>query len=120
MYSQYNFPLGGYMSQQQFNQPQNVLKVNGIEGARAYQMAPNSMAALFDSNEDIFYIKTSDAGGFSNIQAYSFKRIEERPAAEPNNNYVTRKEFDELKEAIDGKFNLWKQQQESSEPVGTV
>lgn len=119
MYPQYNLPFGSFMQPQQFNQPQNILKVNGIEGARAYQMAPNSMAALFDSNEDVFYIKTSDAGGFSSIQAYSFKRIEEKPAVEQNN-YVTRKEFDELKEAIDGKFDIWKQQQESSEPVGTV
>lgn len=44
-----------------FNQFQNysirqesITRVTGEEGAKAYQMAPNSSAALFDGNEDVF------------------------------------------------------------------
>ena len=53
-----------------FNQFQNysirqesITRVTGEEGAKAYQMAPNSSAALFDGNEDIFYLKTTDGAG---------------------------------------------------------
>lgn len=90
----------------QQTQTQTLLKVNGIEGARAYQMQPNSVLALFDANEDVFYVKSSDAGGFSTVTAYAFKKLEQ-PTAQPNAEYVTRKEFDELKELIEnGKFSV--------------
>ena len=32
-------------------------KVNGIESAKAFPTSPNSMVALFDANDDVFYIK---------------------------------------------------------------
>lgn len=116
MFPQYNNLLNYPMS---FSQPQNILKVNGIEGAKAYQMAPNSMAALFDTNEDIFYIKTSDSGGFSNVQAYSFKKIEEKPV-QAQNDFVTRKEFEELKEALNGKLNIREHEPKSFDDAATV
>lgn len=53
----------------------NLVKVNGREGAQAYLMRPNSTMALFDTNEDVFYIKTSDGGGFSTIKAYKFVAV---------------------------------------------
>lgn len=85
-------------------QSQGLLKVNGIDGARAYQMQPNSVLALFDANEDLFYVKSSDAGGFATITTYSFQKLEQ-PVAMPVGEFVTRKEFDELKELItNGKF----------------
>ena len=37
-------------------QTQNLIRVNGIDGAKTYQMSANSTVALFDSNEDIMYI----------------------------------------------------------------
>ena len=80
-------------------QTQGLLKVNGIEGARAYQMQPNSVLALFDANEDIFYVKSSDAGGFATITAYTFQKLE-NPVTVPVGEFVTRKEFEELKEMI--------------------
>lgn len=76
-----------------------LLRVNGYEGARAFQMTPDTTVALFDANEDIFYVKTSDAGGFANIKAYSFQPVEQVIKTN-NEDYVTRKEFEELKEMI--------------------
>ena len=38
--------------------PQNLIRVNGIDGAKAYQMPANSTVALFDANEDVMYIKS--------------------------------------------------------------
>ena len=74
-------PLMGQQNQQFYNQPyqqqiqniqqepQNLIRVNGIEGARAYNMPPNSTVALFDGNEDIMYIKTTDGAGYYDIDA---------------------------------------------------
>ena len=75
-------------------QPVNgVVGVTGIEGARAYQMPPNSKMPLFDNDSDILYVKSTDAGGYPTIKAFSFAPLEtDAPKAE----YVTREDFDEL------------------------
>ena len=76
-----------------------LIQVTGMEGAKAYPLAPNSVAALFDADRDVMYIKRTDAGGYPTIQAYQFSPVQEAaPSAQPE--YVTRQEFDELKEMI--------------------
>lgn len=50
-----------------------IIPVNGIEGAKSYPMGPNCRAALFDSNEDVFYIKKTDANGFPEVKRYRFE-----------------------------------------------
>lgn len=37
-----------------------LTRVTGLEGAKAYQMPANSTVALFDNNDDLMYIKTTD------------------------------------------------------------
>ena len=76
-----------------------LIQVTGMEGAKAYPLAPNSVAALFDADRDVMYIKRTDAGGYPTIQAYQFSPVQEAaPSAQPE--YVTREEFNELKEAV--------------------
>lgn len=77
--------------------PQTLTRVTGIEGAKAYQMAPNSVAALFDGDNDIFYVKSTDGAGFPTIKAFSFAPLETSPA---QSDFVTRAEFEELKGLI--------------------
>lgn len=74
-----------------------LIRVTGFEGARAYQMPPNSNAALFDSNEDIFYVKTTDGAGFPTIRAFRFTPMETQT---PANNFVTREEFERLRQEV--------------------
>ena len=45
------------------NLERGIVRVNGIQGAQAYQTGANSSVALFDANEDFFYIKTTDGAG---------------------------------------------------------
>lgn len=91
--SYYPQQLPAYQPQQQ-----GLIKVTGMEGAKAYPLAPNSMIPLFDADSDVMYVKQTDAGGYPSIQAYRFTPIQETPAQQPE--YVTRQEFEELKEAI--------------------
>lgn len=91
--------FNGYPYQYQPLTRQQLIRVNGIDGARAYTMQPNSTVALFDGNCDVMYIKSTDGAGFGNIRAFRFEQIVEKPTEKAD--YVTRKEYDELKEAIE-------------------
>ncbi len=76
-----------------------LIQVTGMEGAKAYPLAPNSVAALFDADRDVMYIKRTDAGGYPTIAAYTFAPMQETaPTQQPE--YVTRQEFEEWKEAL--------------------
>lgn len=79
-------------------QQQEIIRVTGMEGARAFPVAPNSRVALFDDGRDVFYIKSADSGGYPTLTAFSFSPLQDTSA--PNPDYVTRAEFDELKEMI--------------------
>lgn len=63
----------------------NIIWVQGIEGAKAWQLSPNSMAILLDSEiEGKMYIKVSDNIGMSSLRIFNY--VEEIPA---NKNNVT-------------------------------
>ena len=55
----------------QFQTGGQIVRVNGYQGAQAYQMGANAAAVLFDANEDIFYKKITDGAGFASIEIYS-------------------------------------------------
>ena len=56
----------------QMQRPMEIIRVNGIEGARAYPMPPNSTVPAFDSNRDIMYIISTDSACFPSIRKFSF------------------------------------------------
>lgn len=58
----------------------NIVQVQGIEGAKAYQLNPSSMAILLDSEaEGKMYIKVSDNIGMSNLRIFNY--MEEVPSS---------------------------------------
>ena len=84
----------------------NILWVQGREGAKAYQLNPNSRAILLDSEtEGKMYIKVCDNIGISSLRIFNYE--EELPADNINNDvdlsqYVKKDELKELiKEALD-------------------
>lgn len=61
----------------------NIIWVQGIEGAKAWQLNPNSRAILLDSEiEGKMYIKICDEIGISSLRIFNYKE-EEQPL---NNN----------------------------------
>ena len=91
------------MNNQQFlpqTQTQNLIRVNGIEGAKAYQMNANSIVSLFDSNEDIMYIKSTDGAGFPSIRSFRFEEIKADTQTKPSVDYISREEFEEFKKEL--------------------
>lgn len=57
-------------------QRQEVVRVNGKNGAEAYQMAPNSSVLLLDETAPIVWLKTTDGASYPTISGYSITPIE--------------------------------------------
>ena len=54
----------------------NIVWVQGIEGAKAWQLAPNSMIILLDSEaEGKMYIKVSDNIGMSSLRIFNYTEV---------------------------------------------
>ena len=94
----YNQPMNNQPFPQQITQ--NLIRVNGIEGAKAYQMSANSTVALFDTNEDIMYIKSTDGAGFPSIRTFNFVEITQNEKSSGSQDYISRQEFEEFKKEL--------------------
>ena len=91
-------------------QNNGITWVQGIEGAKAWQLAPNSNAILLDSeNEGRFYIKISDNVGMCSLRIFDYVEVTNTPnATEPNINlseYVKKSELQALINEILGERN---------------
>ena len=104
----YGYPQGG-------NGEEDLCFVMGIEGAKNTQGKPNSRKAVFDEDKPLMYILSYDhQGSVNDIHVYSFEECSEEmpqhlsplmkhrgPGAVPDmNNFITREEFEELKEMM--------------------
>lgn len=75
--------IAGQFGQQNMNQyfpnqttNSNITFVNGMEGAKAFQMSPNSSVVLMDSENSKFYVKRTDNLGVAKISSYVFSEEE--------------------------------------------
>ena len=91
---------------QSFQSQTNITFVNGIEGAKAFQLRQNSNVLLMDSDNSKFYVKSTDNLGIANISSYSFVEdknlpIENVAANQPSNTgEQNTKLYDEMKTKI--------------------
>lgn len=82
-----------------------ILWVQGIEGAKAYQLPPSSNVMLLDSDtEGRFYIKTSDNIGMCNLRIFEYTEITDKPQNDMSN-YVTKEELEKALKTIKGGSN---------------
>ena len=83
--------------------------VQGIEGAKAWQLMPNSNILLMDSeNDGIFYIKTSDDIGMCNLRTFEYTEVTNKstPSSINPDDYVKKSELQSLlNEMLGGKTN---------------
>lgn len=73
--------------------------VQGIEGAKAWQMQPNSNTMLLDSeNDGVFYIKTSDNVGMCNLRIFKFEEVtsQQKQSNVDLSDYVKKSELESL------------------------
>ena len=86
--------------------------VQGIEGAKAYQLSPNSQTILLDSEQNRMFIKISDNIGMCSLRVFDINEITGNPTQntvipQPDmSQYVTKQELAEtLKDYIGGGKN---------------
>lgn len=106
--------FGGYSPPQQFfqqfqQQPQqqnnsvSVVTVQGEAGARIYPVAAGNTVLLIDFDSKKFWLKSTDLNGMpSRFAAFNF--TEEIKPANDTDNFISRNEFNELKQSIDNQF----------------
>ncbi len=71
--------------------------VQGIEGAKAFQLPPSSNVMMLDSeNDGIFYIKVSDNVGMCNLRIFKFEEITAQQAKPNMDEYVKKSELESL------------------------
>lgn len=104
---------------QQYYTPQNVQNapintqaqsgngitwVQGEASAKAFPVGAGQSVLLMDSEESVFYIKSTDQSGMPQpLRIYDYKERASQPRELPSNNedeYVSRKEFDEFREDV--------------------
>lgn len=88
---------------QQFTAPQNngIQWVQGEEAAKSYYVQPGKSVLLMDSESKCFYIKSVDASGmplplriFDYTERAQTAQASPTTNAAPNNDYITREEFE--------------------------
>ena len=103
-----------YMSQIQVPQPQaqqnnnGLIWVQGETGAKSYLVAPNTTVLLMDSENQRFYLKSTDASGMPlplRIFEYTEKPQNGANKAQENqtmdlSSYATKAEFDAFRDEI--------------------
>ena len=96
------------MAQQNNN---GLIWVQGEAGAKSYLVAPGNTVMLMDAENSTFYLKSADASGMPlPLRIFDYKErsaMPSQPTSAPTSgelvnfdNFVTRKEFEELKASI--------------------
>ena len=79
----YNQHINPYMQYQQNpyqQQPkQDVVKVNGENGARAFPIGANSSALLLDSSGELVWLVTTDGAGYKTVMPYDISPHQATP-----------------------------------------
>lgn len=99
---------------QQMYQPQTqyshiasngIIWVQGEAGAKSYLVAPNNTVQLWDSENNVIYLKSADSSGMPSMKILDYT-IRENVAQSGSNSlkndsvYVTKEEFEKFKEEM--------------------
>ena len=75
----YPAPAGSAWGQSQLQRTE-IIRVNGENGARAYQMAPNSSALLLDESAPLVWLVQTDGAGYKTATPYTIAPYQAAPA----------------------------------------
>lgn len=113
------FPIGynyipQYQQMQQLAQPpqhqSNLIWVQGEAGAKSYMVAPNTTVQLWDSKNQVIYLKSADASGMPSMKILDYTiRSAEMPQNAPsvlsgNDLYATKEELREMKQSFENRL----------------
>lgn len=79
-----------------------IIRVNGENGARAFNIAANSSALLLDENAPIVWFVQSDGAGYKSVTPYTITPYQQEP---PINAKDLETRVARLEEIVNGKSN---------------
>lgn len=93
----------------QFNAArQEVIRVNGRNGAEAYQLPPNSSILLLDETAPRVWLKTTDGASYPTVKGYKIipEEDEQIQVASSDNQYADlERRIEKLEKSINAKSN---------------
>lgn len=94
----YGYPTNylQYTPTQYQQQNSSIIWVQGEAGAKAYMVAPNTTVTLWDSEQNIIYIKSADASGMPAIKILDYTIRDNTPKTPnlvANSDFVTKDEL---------------------------
>lgn len=84
----------------------SVAYVQGENAAKAYPVQPGQTMYLFDTENPVMYVKTTDQNGYPALRIFDYKeRIQNEketvpPPTETKPDYISREEFDKFRNEI--------------------
>lgn len=73
----YQTRLNGFQSD--FTQRYEIIKVNGENGARAFNLTPNSSILLLDETQPIVWLAQADGAGYKTVTPYTITPFQAEP-----------------------------------------
>ena len=125
-------PYGYQPPVQPFTPPSSVIKVNGENGARAYNLGANSSALLLDESGLMVWLVTSDGAGYKTVTPYDItphqvtpapdygtlesriKRLEDMINGDSADTYTIRRRSKPDSDGETGKDHAWRNAEPSS------
>lgn len=119
VYQPFTYPYGNMnyqgnsnqqINNQQMQQPQSnsYYYVNGVIGAKSFQLQPNQTVMLMDSDSPMCYMKQSNGMGQSTLRYFKLVEVNENELKDDtqpqtnnvNNDYVLKADFDALSKKV--------------------
>ena len=113
----YGMSYNPYMNQQNYNNMNNQMQqqpqmnqfafVNGVEGAKSYQMMPNQTVMLMDSESPVVFMKQSNSMGQSSLKYYKLTEVSEqdlrcsKQEQQPSVEYALKSDLEALNKKLD-------------------
>ena len=102
-----------------------LIWVQGLEGAKGFLVAPNNTVVLWDTENPVIYVKSADASGIPSMRVLDFKErngnnqnsVENAPTTHKctcGDKFATKQQVDDLKAVVD---DLTAKYKELSSPI---
>ena len=101
MYTPYVQPMS--MTQISGNQQSNGSPIwcQGEQAAKSYLTAPNTTVALWDSESQRIYLKSTDASGMPSMKTLEYTILDGQTAVKSSVEYAKQEDLDKLRERLD-------------------
>lgn len=80
-----NYYDNNFQTQRTMPQRYSIIRVNGENSARSFQMMPNSEALLLDTTQPIVWLAQTDGAGYLSLTPFDIKQHEELPPVDLRN-----------------------------------